>query len=213
MVALIGPSGSGKSTLVDLVLRFYDPTKGVILFDGTDIREFNQREYRRQFGVVSQDTLLFNATLRENIVFDKTYSETDLQHAIEVANADEFIKELPHGLDTVIGDRGLRLSGGQRQRIAIARAVYHRPQLLILDEATSALDSESEHLVQEALDRLAKEITLIVIAHRLGTVRHADKIVVLQAGRIEAIGKHDELIKRSPTYQRLCRLQLTQPGS
>ena len=139
--------------------------------------------------------------------FDKKYSESDLQHAIDVANAAEFIRDLPQGLDTMIGDRGLRLSGGQRQRIAIARAIYHRPQILILDEATSALDSESERLVQEALDRLAKEVTLIVIAHRLGTIQHADKIVVLKSGNIEAIGTHAELLDTSPTYQKLSNFQ------
>ncbi len=209
MVALVGPSGAGKSTLADMLLRFYDPTQGQITFDERDIRDFRLREYRRLFGVVSQDTLLFNATIRENIIFDKVYDENKLKHVIEVANASDFIYELPEGLDTELGDRGVRLSGGQRQRIAIARAVYHQPQLLILDEATSALDSHSEHQVQEALDRLAKEITVVAIAHRLSTVQHADKIVVMNAGRIEAVGRHEELLGMSPTYQQLCKLQLT----
>jgi ATP-binding cassette, subfamily B, bacterial MsbA len=207
MVALVGPSGSGKSTLADLILRFYEVEKGCITYDGRDIREFNQESYRRNFGVVSQESLLFNATIRENIIFNRPIHEENLAHSIWAANAEEFISALPEGLDTFVGDRGIRLSGGQKQRVAIARAVYGRPSVLLLDEATSALDSESEKAVQEAISRILQNMTAIVIAHRLSTVTHADKIVVLTGGEIEALGPHETVYEQSPTYRRLYTIQ------
>ncbi len=207
MVALVGPSGAGKSTFADLALRFYDPVSGAITYDGTDIREFRQESYRGNFGVVAQESLLFNATVRENIVYNRTANNELLAHAVWAANADEFIQALPDGLDTLVGDRGIRLSGGQKQRVAIARAIYGQPSILVLDEATSALDSESERAVQEAIDRITREMTTIVIAHRLSTITHADKIVVLNQGGIEAVGPHHMLLETSPTYRKLCRLQ------
>lgn len=207
MVALVGPSGAGKSTFADLVLRFYDPVNGVITYDGTDIREFRQASYRRNFGVVAQESLLFNTTVRENIVYNRAANNELLGHAVWVANAEEFIQALPDGLDTMVGDRGVRLSGGQKQRVAIARAIYGQPSILVLDEATSALDSESERAVQEAINRIIREVTTIVIAHRLSTITHADKIVVLNQGKIEAIGPHHVVLETSPMYRKLCRLQ------
>jgi subfamily B ATP-binding cassette protein MsbA len=207
-VALVGPSGVGKSTLADLVLRLYDPTAGRILLDGTDVRRFRQREYRRLFGVVSQEALLFNTTVRENIAYGRDdLTPADLERAARIANAHDFIQELPQGYETIVGDRGIRLSGGQRQRIAIARAVVGRPPILVLDEATSALDTESEKAVREAIDRVIEDSTSIVIAHRLSTILHADKIVVLSEGRIESVGRHESLLESSPTYARLYRLQ------
>jgi len=207
MTAIVGPSGSGKSTLTDLMLRLYDVESGSIIYDSTDIRQFTQESYRRKFGVVSQECLLFNTTVKENIIYNRPENDEDLAHAIWAANAEEFIKELPDGVDTLVGDRGTRLSGGQRQRIAIARAIYVNPSILILDEATSSLDSESERNVQEAINRISKEVTTIVIAHRLSTVTHADKIVVLNNGHIEAIGPHNIVVETSPTYKRLYNLQ------
>jgi subfamily B ATP-binding cassette protein MsbA len=213
-IAFVGSSGAGKSTLVDLVLRLYDPHEGRITVDGEDVRSFRQRDYRRLFGVVSQETLLFNATVRENIEYGRaSVSEEDVLRAARIANAHEFIEALPQRYDTVVGDRGLRLSGGERQRIAIARAIVARPPILVLDEATSSLDSESERLVREAMDRVTEGATSIVVAHRLSTVRHADKIVVLSRGMVEAIGRHDELLASNETYARLCRLQFDEtPG-
>ncbi|MBI4765609.1 MAG: ABC transporter ATP-binding protein [Deltaproteobacteria bacterium] len=213
MVALVGPSGSGKSTLADLILRFYEVEKGTITYDGRDIREFTQESYRNNFGVVSQESLLFNATIRENIIYNRPLNDEDLSHAVWAANAEEFITALPEGLSTLVGDRGIRLSGGQKQRVAIARAVYGRPSILLLDEATSALDSESERAVQEAINRILKNMTALVIAHRLSTVTHADKIVVLTGGEIEAIGPHQTVYEKSPTYRRLYNIQFESGGS
>jgi subfamily B ATP-binding cassette protein MsbA len=207
-VALVGPSGVGKSTLADLILRLYDPVSGRITMDGHDLRSFRQREYRRLFGVVSQEALLFNTTVRENIAYGlPDASEEDIARAARIANAHDFIQELPQGYDTVVGDRGIRLSGGQRQRIAIARAIVGRPPILVLDEATSALDTESEKAVQQAIERIIHETTSIIIAHRLSTVLHADQIVVLADGRVEAVGRHESLLRDSATYARLYRLQ------
>jgi subfamily B ATP-binding cassette protein MsbA len=212
VVALVGSSGAGKSTLADLVLRLYDPVEGAVTIDGRDLRTLRQADYRRLFGVVSQEALLFNATIRDNIAYGREeLTEADVVRAARIANAHDFIGELPDGYDTVVGDRGIRLSGGQRQRIAIARAIVANPPLLVLDEATSALDSESERLVQGAIDRVIQGTTSIVIAHRLSTVLHADKIVVLAGGGVEAIGRHAELLGVNETYTRLYRLQFTEP--
>jgi len=189
-VAVVGPSGSGKTTLGDLLLRLFDVEKGAIQYDGTDVRKFTQASYRGHFGVVAQDSLLFNATVRDNIVFNRSMDANALAHALWAANAQEFVDALPEGLETVLGDRGVRLSGGQQQRIAIARAIYGRPSILVLDEATSALDSEAEHEVQKAIERIGREMTIVVIAHRLSTIVNSDRIVVLNRGRIEAIGPH-----------------------
>jgi ABC-type multidrug transport system fused ATPase/permease subunit len=175
--------------------------------NGCDIRSLQQGEYRRQFGVVNQDCLLFHTTIRENIVLGRRYDEGVLKRACEIANILEFIEGLPAGMDTIVGERGVRLSGGQRQRIAIARAVYERPQILVLDEATSSLDTESERLVQRAIERALEETTGVVIAHRLSTIAQATKIVVMNMGQIEAVGQHEELIKHSTTYRRLQNLQ------
>jgi subfamily B ATP-binding cassette protein MsbA len=209
IVALVGPSGAGKSTLSDLILRFYDPLEGRITIDNRDLRTLKQESYRRLFGVVPQEPLLFNATVRENIAYGRDdLTEEDIVYAARTANAHEFIiTELPQGYNTLVGDRGIRLSGGQRQRVAIARAMVHKPQILILDEATSSLDSESERLVQQAIDQVLHQTTAIVIAHRLSTVVNADKIVVMDQGRIVDQGKHSDLLQRCELYQRLCHLQ------
>jgi subfamily B ATP-binding cassette protein MsbA len=213
-IALVGPSGAGKSTLADLILRLHDPTSGAIRIDGVDLRTLKQREYRRIFGVVSQESLLFHDSVRNNIRYGRDELTDDMiVQAARVANAHDFILSLPRGYDTIVGDRGLRLSGGERQRVAIARAVVHNPQILILDEATSALDSESERLVQAAINQVVERTTAIVIAHRLSTVTHADRIVVLNQGRIEAIGRHHQLLAASATYRRFCELQFGSPAA
>jgi subfamily B ATP-binding cassette protein MsbA len=207
-VALVGPSGAGKSTLSDLLLRFYDPHQGGISIDGRDVRALQQSSYRRLFGVVPQEALLFNATVRDNIAYGREgITEQDILEAASIANAHEFIMELPRQYDTFVGDRGTRLSGGQRQRIAIARAIVARPEILILDEATSALDSESEKLVQAAIERIIENSTAVIIAHRLSTILHSDVIVVMDEGRIVDQGRHEELLRRCELYQRLCYLQ------
>lgn len=208
MVALVGPSGAGKTTITDLLLRFYDPEEGAILLDGTDIREVDLSQFRSLYGAVAQESFLFNATVAENIAYARPdITREEIIAASKVANAHEFINQMPDGYDTFVGDRGVLLSGGQRQRIAIARAVVRDPQILILDEATSSLDSVSERLVQEAIDRVIQNSTAIVIAHRLSTVRNADKIVVMEAGAIVDVGKHDELYKRCALYKELSDLQ------
>lgn len=208
MVALVGPSGAGKSTLTDLLMRFYDPTRGSISIDGVNLRDLKIEEYRRLFGVVAQENLLFNATIYENIAYGRDNISTDQSHkAARIANAFEFIEQMQKGFETIVGDRGIRLSGGQRQRIAIARAVVHNPKILILDEATSSLDTQSERLVQDAIDHVIQETTAIVVAHRLSTVMHADKIIVFENGKVLDQGKHDELFDRSPLYKKLCELQ------
>jgi len=207
-VALVGPSGAGKSTFTDLLLRFYDPTNGEIGIDGQDIRDFDVESYRRLFGVVAQENLLFNDTVANNITYGRNGIEREeIMAAAEVASAAEFIRAMPKGYDTMVGDRGIRLSGGQRQRIAIARAIVHQPEVLIMDEATSSLDTESERLVQAAIDRVIEGRTAVVIAHRLSTVIHADKIIVLEEGRVLDVGKHPELFERCDLYRRLCELQ------
>jgi ATP-binding cassette, subfamily B, bacterial MsbA len=209
MVALVGPSGVGKSTVADLLLRLYDPAEGRITIDGVDLRDLKQESYRRLIGVVSQEALLFNTTVRENITYGREGLADDaVVGAARLANAHDFILELSQGYDTVVGDRGIRLSGGQRQRIAIARAIVTDPPILILDEATSFLDAEAERLVQEAIERITKRTTTIVIAHRLSTILRADKIVVMSGGRVEAIGRHEELMSLRGTYARLFDLSL-----
>ncbi|MEL5996285.1 ABC transporter ATP-binding protein, partial [Hymenobacter segetis] len=207
-VALVGGSGGGKSTLADLLPRFYDPSAGQILIDGHDLRACSLHSVRDQMGIVTQESILFNDTIFNNIRFNTAATEAEVMEAARIANAHEFIIASPDGYQTVIGDRGSRLSGGQRQRLSIARAILRNPPILILDEATSALDTESEKLVQEALQRLMQNRTSLVIAHRLSTVQHADEIVVLQHGRIVERGTHDELLRREGgVYQRLSSMQ------
>ena len=209
VVALVGPSGAGKSTLVDLIPRFYAPTGGRILIDGVDHRQLSLASLRALTGIVSQDTVLFNDTVRNNIAYGaaERFTDDQIERAARAANAHDFIAVLPEGYDTVLGERGTRLSGGQRQRLAIARALLVDPPILILDEATSALDTESERLVQQAVDRLLTGRTVFVIAHRLSTVVHADLILVLDAGRIVERGTHAELLARRGAYHRLHSLQ------
>ncbi|GAC1377286.1 MAG: ABC transporter ATP-binding protein [Hymenobacter sp.] len=207
-VALVGPSGGGKSTLADLLPRFYDPSSGQILIDGHDVRACTIHSVRDQMGIVTQESILFHDTIFNNIRFNTEATEAEVIEAAKTANAHDFILASPAGYQTVIGDRGSRLSGGQRQRLSIARAILRNPPILILDEATSALDTESEKLVQEALQRLMQNRTSLVIAHRLSTVQHADEIVVLQHGRIVERGTHDELVRREGgVYQRLSSMQ------
>jgi ATP-binding cassette, subfamily B, bacterial MsbA len=215
IVALVGASGAGKSTLVDLVPRFNAPTSGRILLDGVDLQQIRLRSLRRLTGIVSQDTVLFNDTVRANIAFGApgSYSDAQIQAAAEAANAHRFILELPQGYDTVLGERGTRLSGGQRQRVAIARALLSDPPILILDEATSALDTESERLVQEAIDRLLTGRTVFVIAHRLSTVEHAHQILVLDRGRVVEQGTHESLLAQRGAYHRLYTLQFRERGA
>lgn len=207
-IALVGESGSGKSTLADLLPRFYDVQEGSITFDGVDIKQAGILNLRQQIGIVSQESILFNATIRENIAFGMPdATDAEIERAARIANAHDFISELPEGYATNIGERGNRLSGGQRQRMSIARAVLKNPPILILDEATSALDTESEYLVQEALNNLMKDRTSLVIAHRLSTIKNADKIIVLSKGEIQESGTHDELMNSGGIYFKLSSLQ------
>jgi subfamily B ATP-binding cassette protein MsbA len=207
-LALVGGSGAGKSTLADLLPRFYDPTSGCITFDGIDLREFDLTSVRKHMGIVSQDTFLFNDTVRNNIAYARPEAtELEILTAAKRANAYEFIAKLPQQFDTLIGDRGVMLSGGQRQRLAIARALIQNPEILILDEATSALDTVSERLVQSALDELSANRTTLIIAHRLSTVRKADQIAVLDQGRLVELGNHEELLKKGGYYSQLYSMQ------
>jgi len=208
-VALVGPSGAGKSTVLSLILGFGEPAAGRILFDGREAGEISLRAIRSQMAIVPQEVLLFGGTIRENVGYGKTdATEDEIREACRLANATEFIERLPEGMETVVGPRGVKLSGGQRQRIAIARAILANPRILLLDEATSALDSESERLVNEALERLMQGRTSIVIAHRLSTVRHADRILVFNQGRIVESGTHDEMVAHAGMYRLLVETQL-----
>jgi subfamily B ATP-binding cassette protein MsbA len=209
VVALVGASGAGKSTLADLLPRFYEPDSGRITIDGKEISHVSISSLRGLMGIVTQETILFNDTVFNNIAYGM--SECPMEEVVaaaRAANAHEFIESMPNGYDTVIGDRGVQLSGGQRQRLAIARALLKNPQILILDEATSSLDVESEALVQEAIDRLVRGRTTLVIAHRLSTIKNADRIVVLERGRIRQIGTHEELIGEEGIYRKLYSLQI-----
>jgi len=208
-VALVGPSGAGKTSLVNLVPRFYEPTAGRIFVDGHDITTLTLKSLRAQIAMVSQDVLLFNDTVAANIAYGAMANATreEVERAAAAAHALDFIRAMPEGFDTMVGENGVRLSGGQRQRIAIARALLKNAPILILDEATSALDSESEALVQSALQNLMAGRTVVVIAHRLSTVRRADRIVVIENGAIADIGSHEELVQKLGTYRRLYDLQ------
>ena len=211
VVALVGPSGAGKSTVTNLLPRFYDVTDGSITIDGTDIRDVTFSSLRQQIGLVPQETMLFNASIRENILYGRLdATDEEIELAAKAANAEEFILQLPQGYDTLVGDRGNSLSGGQRQRIAIARAILKDPRILILDEATSALDTESEKIVQVALERLMEGRTSIVIAHRLSTIRDADKIVVIDHGRIVEEGTHTGLLNKGGLYAHLHAVQFNE---
>jgi len=208
IVALVGPSGSGKSTIIGLLNRFYDPQQGRILIDGQDIRQLTQQSLKQSIALVDQETFLFNDTIRNNIRYGRPEAtDGEVEKAASLAYADEFLSVMPEGYETVIGDRGVRLSGGQRQRICIARAILRDAPILLLDEATSALDTESEAMVQKALVNLMENRTTIVVAHRLSTVMHADKIVVLENGRICETGRHQDLLSGEGLYRRLYEMQ------
>ena len=210
-LALVGASGAGKSTLADLLPRFFDPTGGRITIDGHDLKSFDIKSFRRRLGIVSQDTFLFNATVRENLIYGRQEAtDEEIEDAMRRANAYEFIADLPQGLSTLIGDRGVLLSGGQRQRLAIARALLQDPDILILDEATSALDTISERLVQKAIDELSRDRTTLVIAHRLSTVQNADQIAVMDQGRVVETGTHLELLNKGGYYSELCAIQFSE---
>ncbi len=210
-IALVGQSGSGKSTIANLITRFYDVNKGAILIDGIDIRDITIKSLRNQLGIVTQDAILFNDTIKNNILLGKEdASDEEIIEALKIANAWEFVKDLPNGIDSNIGDSGNKLSGGQKQRLSIARAVLKNPPIMILDEATSALDTESERLVQVALENMMRNRTSIVIAHRLSTIKNADTIIVMQKGKIVEQGKHQELLDKKGVYSKLVEMQSIQ---
>ena len=207
-IALVGPSGAGKSTLFDLLLRFRDPQQGDILLHGKRIKDWNLQELRRQFALVPQQPVLFSANVWDNLKYgNPNATETEILAAAKAAYADEFIEQLPEQYQSFLGEQGVKLSGGQKQRLAIARAILRDPEILLLDEATSALDAQCEHLVRQALDELMKDRTTFIIAHRLATVAHVDRIAVFDHGRLVAIGSHRQLLHDSPLYKRLAELQ------
>ena len=207
-VALVGQSGSGKSTIANLVTRFYDVNEGAIRIDGINLKDISKKSLRNLMGLVTQDSILFNNTVRNNISMGKESAlDSEIVEAAKIANAHEFIMDLPEGYDTNIGDSGNKLSGGQKQRLSIARAVLKNPPIMILDEATSALDTESERLVQDALEKMMRNRTSIVIAHRLSTIQKADKIIVLQKGKIVEQGNHKELLGKNGVYRKLVEMQ------
>jgi ABC-type multidrug transport system fused ATPase/permease subunit len=210
MVALVGPSGAGKTSIANLICRFYDPRQGRITIDGNDLRQIKLSSLRQQVAVVLQDSFLFNNSVVENLLYGKPdATREELVRAAKAANAHDFILQLPQGYDTEIGERGVKLSGGQKQRLALARAILADPRILILDEATSSVDAEAEFLIQQALERVLEGRTSLVIAHRLSTVRNADKIIVLDQGRIVETGKHEELLRRGGLYSQLYQRQMT----
>jgi len=208
-VAIVGPSGAGKTSVVNLIPRFYDPTGGAVEIDGYDLRRVKSASLRAQIGLVPQETILFAGTIAENIAYGRPAApRAEIEEAARIANAHGFIAALPRGYDTVLGEGGLQLSGGQRQRLALARAVLNEPAIYILDEATSALDAESEEAIQEAMARLTERRTTFIVAHRLSTVRSADRIIVMLDGQIVEMGRHDELASHEGPYSRLVRSQL-----
>jgi len=212
-VGIVGGSGSGKTSLVNLLPRLYDPAKGSVTIDGVDLRDFRLDFLRGRIGLLSQDVFIFNTTVRENIVMGRPgASDDEIVRAAKLAHAHEFVTTLPQGYDTVVGDRGVKLSGGQRQRINIAQVFLKSPEILILDEATSALDSESEALVQDAIDRLAEDRTVIMVAHRLSTLREVDRVVVLEDGVIVEEGGWDELLRRRGAFARMWEMQTSAVG-
>jgi ABC-type multidrug transport system fused ATPase/permease subunit len=207
-IALVGPSGAGKSTVASLLMRFYEPTSGMIMLDGRDASQYDLTTYRSMIGIVPQDIVLFGGTISENIAYGGiTATEEEIREAARLANALEFIESFPDGFETIVGERGVQLSGGQRQRVAIARTILKDPSVLVLDEATSSLDNESERLVQEALDRVMKGRTTFIIAHRLSTIRNADMIVVVNAGTVAEIGRYEELIASGGIFARMIEAQ------
>jgi len=213
-VAIVGASGAGKSTIIQLLVRAYDPDKGKILIDGNDLRKLSLKNYRRAIGIVPQDIILFDDTLRYNIVFgtSEDVAEKQLKEAVKMARVDEFLKDMENGLDTVIGERGVKLSGGERQRVGIARALIKNPSILIFDEATSSLDVENESLIKESIEKASKGRTTIIIAHRLSTIKGADKIIVLEKGKIVGQGRHKDLLKTSKAYQKMIKIQTIMVG-
>ena len=213
VTALVGPSGSGKSTLANILLRLYDPKSGSIIVNERDLKEYDIGTYRDHIGYVSQDPFVFNASIKENISFGIEYTDEEIMHAAKLAHAHEFIVSLPEGYNTVVGDQGLRLSGGEKQRVVIARAMIRRPEILILDEATSSLDNIAEQAVQMAIDSVSKECTTVIIAHRLSTIHNADRIYVLEYGKVVEFGTHDELMKRDGAYAAMYVLSQKEPDS
>jgi ATP-binding cassette, subfamily B, bacterial MsbA len=208
VVAIVGPSGSGKSTIINLLARFYDVASGQLLVDDLDVRDVTVESLRGQIGIVLQENVLFSGTLEDNIKYGRAdATAAEIKEAATAANAHEFISQLPDGYATVVGERGVKLSGGQRQRIAIARAILRNPRILIFDEATSALDTASERLIQQAMDRLMKGRTAFIIAHRLSTIQNADRILVMEQGRLAEQGSHAELLARAGLYAKLHSLQ------